>query len=248
MAKDSSGVIILGLGAAVAVYGYTQGWFSSLFGSAAAAPASAAGGSGVSTSGGSTATGGGVTPTAASTPTAPSQPSYSGPSLDQMFQALQSAVGAAYGGDPALTCGGGGSLSGFGVLATKTPGGMNPGSGVQVIKAIGSRPSYGIVMNAPRTTATSDGTGAPTSAPSCPALNVIATYDVFNWYLVAAVPSIGTAPSPPDHTSQISLQDYWTWAAPQLKQQIPGLAGGFNGGLGAYAELSMILQRQRDGY
>ena len=232
MAKDSMTPILLLGGAGLAYWGYTQGWFSSLFGAAAAVPAS----SGASSPGAAAGTGSGPGTPA---PSGPSQPSYSGPSLDQMFQSLQSAVQAAYGSDPALSCGVGSpqSLSGYGAVEANAPRGQTNAVAVSRVIAAQSNPlSGGVVTNAPR--------GAVSGSCS----NPLATYDVFNWYLVSAVPSVGSAPNPPDHTTVISLTDYWVWAAPLLKQAMPGLAGGFNGGFGGYAELGMILERQAGGF
>jgi hypothetical protein len=72
------------------------------------------------------------------------------------------------------------------------------------------------------------------SAPArCAAGSIQATYDVFNWYLLKANPSISAPPNAPDHTTQITLTQYWQWAAPLLKAQIAGLSGLGRHGLGA---------------
>jgi len=237
MAKDGMGTLLgVGIVGGLAYWGYTQGWFASFFGSAAASP-NAAGGSA------STPSSPPALPPASPTSTGGAgASSYSGPSLDQMFQSLQSVVQAAVGSDSALSCGGGsaGSLSGLGARpgVAPRPDAGSPSVGVLISRgpsaSSGIAPNQGIVTNKPRVSG------------SCS--NPEATYDVFNWYLVnAANVGVSSAPNPPDHTSVISLSDYWTWAAPQLKQMMPGLAGGFNGGLGAYAELGRILQMQAGG-
>lgn len=241
MAKDGNGTLIgLAIAGAVGYYGYTQGWFSSLFGSSAASSGSST--SGAPGGAGTSSSGSGAAPYAPS-----SSPSYSGPSLDQMFQSLQAAVKAAFGVDPHLSCAG---MSGFGILpghgtstGTSAPPTPPPIIGRQGFVTdpnplqITDRRIGGVVAQRP---------AAPVSGPSSCA-NPMATYDVFNWYLTnrAGGPA---GPNPPDHTSVVSLTDYWTWAAPLLKQAIPGLAGGFNGGLGGYAELGMILERQAGGF
>lgn len=231
MAKDSMTPILLLGGAGLAYWGYTQGWFSSLFG-ASAAPASSGAPS-------TAPAGGTVGPTATSSQASvpASTPSYSGPSLDQMFQSLQTAVRAAYGSDQALSCAVGSpqSLSGYGAVETNAPRTQTNTAVSRLIAARSIPLTGGVETNAPR--------GAVSGSCS----NPLATYDVFNWYLAKAVPSV-TPPGPPDHTTVISLNDYWTWCAPLLKQAMPGLAGGFNSGFGGYAELGMILERQAGGF
>ena len=75
------------------------------------------------------------------------------------------------------------------------------------------------------------------SAKPATCSNPYATYDVFNYYLVAAGVGVSTAPNPPDHSTQLSLSDYWAWAAPELQQAMPGLSGdaALYAGLGAFA-------------
>ena len=235
MAKDSSTLIGLGIAAAVGYYGYTQGWFSILFGSwtssnvtAAAAP--------------SGATSSSVTAASSATPASTSQPSYSGPSLDQIFEALLQVTQAAYGSDPAVTCSasgiaGFGLVPGHGVTQTATPvvGTSRLGYNPVPVTSVPVRPVGGTVSN--RSVVPAAAVVAPCSMP-------YATADVFNWYLVnRANVGVNVGPNPADHTTVMSLQDYWTWAAPLLQQSMPGLAGGW-GGLGAYAELGRILQMQ----
>jgi len=63
------------------------------------------------------------------------------------------------------------------------------------------------------------------SAFSGTASNPVASYDVHNWYLVNRA-NVGVKDGElvaPDHTSQISLNDYWSWASGQLSNQ--GLVG-----------------------
>jgi hypothetical protein len=136
-----------------------------------------------------------------------------------MFSALQSAVAAAYGSDPALTC---------------SPGmGLVDRSPIIIGKQIG--PVLGTGM--PAGPASNISSVTPVAAPSTCA-NPYALYDVFNWYLVnRANVGISSAPAPPDNTTVLSLSDYWAWAAPLLQAQIPGLSGygAMYAGLGALA-------------
>ena len=230
MARDSMTPLLLIGGAGLAWWGYTQGWFAGLFGSSAAATASSATSQGTTTTGAAASV---ASPSGASAPpppASPSQPIYSGPSLDQMFQALLKAV-QADSSNPAMSCAAN-SLAGFGVTRSTL-----------------TRAGGGIVANPPRTIATAPTGGTtPTATPALTGgacSNPVGTYDDFNWYLVnRANVGVSTAPNPPDHTSQITLTDYWTWAAPALQQMMPGLAGGFGRGLGGYAELGAILRRQ----
>ena len=190
-------------------------WLSTQNAAATATPSSSTSPApGASPTGGSP---GAVTPAnspapAASAPPSTSAPVYSGPSLAQMFQALLAAV-QADASNPAITCGVGtpSNLSGVGAVETNAP-------RTSTTSVIASRSiplvNGGVVRNTPRV------------SPSGPCANPIGTYDDFNWYLVnRANVGITSAPNPPDHTSQITLTDYWAWAAPLLQQQIPGLSG-----------------------
>lgn len=215
MAKDGGGNTILIVGAlGVAVYGYFQGWFASLaIGTEpynAYAPAAAA--SPTTTGTTSTVT---TTPTAVATTSA-----YSGPSLAQMFAALRKAEQAAFGSDSSLTCGGGGAMSGLGIL--RAP------SSIDVTRASGSAPSRG---------------QSTVAAPVTSCANPYATYDGHNWYLTQRA-NVGVTDgqlAAPDHTTLVSLSDYWAWAAPLLQRQIPGLAGLGN----VYAGLNDLARRAR---
>ena len=220
MAKDSGSTILILGAVGVAVYGWYQGWFASLLGT----PASASSVPAATTAGAATPT---AAPAAASTPASPAAPAgYGGPSLAQMFAALQSAVAASYGSDPALSCGSSGNLSGLGLVrlvggpVLRTPGGA-------------TSPSAG----APA------GSSAPASSQPATCSNPIAsTYDVFNWYLVnRANVGVSSAPTPPPNNGPVSLSDYWAWAAPLLQAQMPGLAG-----LGhVYRGLGLLVHRMR---
>ena len=79
---------------------------------------------------------------------------------------------------------------------------------------------------------------------SCGTGGVTSTYDVFNWYLVAANVGVSAGPAPPDHTSQITLAQYWAWVAPILQQQMPGLAGLGN----VYAGLGALVRQVKRGW
>lgn len=220
-------LMLLGFGG-IAYYGYTQGWFNSFLG--ASSPQVGQNLATGTPSTGSTGTPGNATSAPAS---------WSGPSLDTMFANLLAAEQAAIMAsvpDPALSC------PGAAVTAAPLP--VNGGG------SIATNP------NAPRTangqpTGTIVGTPAALSgfgASGC--LNPVATYDVHNWYLVNRANSgIVSAPANSDHTTEISLSDYWVWAAPLLQASNPGLSGGFGRGLGAYAELGRIVQieKQRRG-
>lgn len=85
--------------------------------------------------------------------------------------------------------------------------------------------------------------GAADPALTGSASNPVASYDVHNWYLVNRTDAGLTDGQlqAPDHTTQISLTDYWAWAAPQLQQAMPGLTGlGY-----VYAGLGAIARMQR---
>lgn len=211
-----------GLGTLVTVglVGLAGWWIYENFFAAAAAAAPAAGGVAPQTGAPAASSG---TPAAAST--APTTPVYSGPDLDTIYAALQSAVVGAFGTDPALTCPSGAGVSAVSAGATA----LRSITAPQItIPEQGGHPAA-VAGGIPRRTVAT----GQTSAPSCPAASITATYDVFNYYLMKAVPSIGSAPNPPDHTSTLTLSGYWQWAAPVLQQQIPGLSGLGRAGLGA---------------
>jgi hypothetical protein len=179
--------------------------------------------------------------TTPSTPSAPSTPAYSGPSLDQMYANLQASVQAAYGSNPALSCGTttGTGVSGFGGFGATPSRMLQPvgGSSSRSLQPVGTTsPSRLRSVNTQPvivgTMIPSSG-GTQTPPANCPTGSIQATYDDFNWYLLQANPSISAPPNAPDHTSQITLNQYWQWAAPLLKQQIPGLSGLGRYGLGA---------------
>lgn len=220
-----------GIGA-LAYYGYSQGWFSSFFGTPAAA--SPAVGTNLAT--GQPAAGSTGTPAAGGgTPT----PTWRGPTLDQMYAATLAAEQAAMSAsvpDPALTCVGSVAITPGTAAAPATP----VGGGVVATNPNQRRTATGApITPVTGTPAALSGLGAACSMPQ-------ATYDVHNWYLVNRANSgITAGPEPPDHTTVVSLADYWTWAAPLLKAANPGLAGGFGRGLGAYAELGRLMQMQR---
>lgn len=155
------------------------------------------------------------------TPATPAAPAYTGDTLSQMFSALQSTVAAAYGEDLALTCSPSG-VSGLGVIERASMPGAGRSNVFQptpiAIVSPGGSPNIP-VGGSTQTPAASMNTVPATCS------NPYATYDVFNYYLVAANVGVSTAPAPPDHTTQLSLTDYWAWAAPLLQEQIPGLSG-----------------------
>lgn len=213
---EESGIgtaVIWGVVGLIGYWVYTS-FFSSSTSTAATAPPPAGGSPAVppsSTSGGSPS---GSTPPAPG----PAAPAYAGPSLDQMYTLLQSAVVAAFANDPALSCPASG-VSGLGI---------GPRTGPAVVS---TDPSPGFRAHADR----SGFLRQPVGKPTCPAAQITASYDVFSYYLLQAVPSIKTAPAPPDHSS-LTLSAYWQWASGALQAQIPGLSGLGNviGGLGAW--------------
>lgn len=146
-----------------------------------------------------------------------------------MYRALRSALAAAVGSDPAVTCGG---LSGFGAGprggGSAIVGPVNvPGQRVRISSLPGVRARLPLPAAGP-------------AAPPASCSSYSATYDVFNWYLVnRANVGISTAPAPPDHTSVITDAQYWAWAAPLLQAQTPGLAGW---GLGNFASIGRICR------
>lgn len=104
MPKDNTSMFIWIGAAAVAVYGYSQGWFSGLLGTTAASSTTPASGSTVVVSNSPPAD---TTPAKSAPPvqaSAPAKPGYSGPSLSTMFSALLAAEQASYAGDTALQC------------------------------------------------------------------------------------------------------------------------------------------------
>ena len=221
-------LLMLGGIGALAYYGYSQGWFSAFLGTAAAA---------TPTVGTNLATG---QPAATGTQTgSPAVPTWAGPSLDQMYTALLAAEQAAMSAsvpDPALTC--------LVVPGSTTSNAVNTTpitSGSIATNPNAARTATGQALSTPTYTQSAlSGLGAVSCAMP------LATYDVHNWYLANRANSgIAAGPEPPDHTTVVSLADYWTWAAPLLKAANPGLAGGFGRGLGAYAELGRLMQMQR---
>ena len=228
-------LLLLGGAGAILYYLYSQGFFASFMGSPAGSPAvgtNLATGTPAAGSTGTPAAGSTGTPAGGGTPTA----TWAGPTLDQMYAATLAAEQAAMSAsvpDPALTC--------VGVTSSSTVVSTRPG--VSTVPVGGG--SIAVRPNAPRTAIT----GTPSALSGLGAASCAmpqATYDVHNWYLVNRANSgITAGPEPPDHTTVVSLADYWTWAAPLLKAAHPGLAGGFGRGLGAYAELGRLMQMQR---
>lgn len=219
-------ILLIGGFGAIGYYLYSQGFFSSFLGTPAAG--SPAVGTNLAT--GQPASG--TTP--AATSGSPPASTWTGASLDQMYAALLAAEQAAMTAsvpDPALSC--------AGVTApTATPVAGRPGVSTVPVGggSIAVRPP---VRSGSGTAAALSGLGAACAMP-------MATYDVHNWYLTNRANSgITAGPEPPDHTTVVSLADYWAWAAPLLKAANPGLAGGFGRGLGAYAELGRLMQMQR---
>lgn len=218
-------ILLIGGFGAIAYYLYSQGFFSSFLGTpAAGSPA-------VGTNLATGQTGGTGTPPAST---------WSGPSLDAMYAATLAAEQAAMSAsvpDPALSCAGGVAITPGTAAAPLTP----VGGGSVATNPNAARTAAGQTTTTPTYTQSAlSGLGA--AACAMPQ----ATYDVHNWYLTNRANSgIAAAPEPPDHTTVVSLADYWTWAAPLLKAANPGLAGGFGRGLGAYAELGRLMQMQR---
>ena len=224
MAKDSTQTLVtLGILGAAAYFAW-QWWQTNCVAGATGFPCSmlpASTAAAATTTSTTTPT---ATTTTASTP-APATPTYSGPSLSVMFSALQSAVAAAYGSDPALTC-----SPGMGIV-DRSPIII----GKQIGPVLGTGMPAGPASNISSVTPVSATSGA-TRPSRC--ANPYALYDVFNWYLVnRANVGISSAPAPPDNTTVLSLSDYWAWAAPLLQAQIPGLSGygAMYAGLGALA-------------
>lgn len=215
--------MMLGGIGALAYYGYSQGWFSAFLGTPAAASPAV---------GTNLATG---QPAATGTQTGtPPVSTWAGPSLDQMYASLLTAEQAAMSAsvpDPALSCAGS-------VISATAP--VVNGGGTVATDPNAARTAAGQAASTPTFTQSAlSGLGDACALP-------IATYDVHNWYLTNRANSgITAGPEPPDHTTVVSLADYWTWAAPLLKAANPGLAGGFGKGLGAYAELGRLMQMQR---
>ena len=227
---DAVGTLLMlgGIGA-LAYYGYSQGWFSAFLGTPAAASPAV---------GTNLATG---QPAATGTQTGtPPVSTWAGPSLDQMYASLLTAEQAAMSAsvpDPALSCAGGVAITPGTAAAPLTP----VGGGSVATNPNAARTATGQTTTTPTYTQSAlSGLGAAACAMPH------ATYDVHNWYLTNRANSgITAGPEPPDHTTVVSLADYWAWAAPLLKAANPGLAGGFGRGLGAYAELGRLMQIQR---
>lgn len=217
-------LLLIGGFGAIAYYLYSQGFFSSFLGTPAAA---------------SPAVGTNLATQTAGTGTPPAS-TWSGPSLDAMYAATLAAEQAAMSAsvpDPALSCAGGVAITPGTAAAPLTP----VGGGSVATNPNAARTATGQTTTTPTYTQSAlSGLGAASCAMPQ------ATYDVHNWYLTNRASSgITAGPEPPDHTTVVSLADYWTWAAPLLKAANPGLAGGFGKGLGAYAELGRLMQMQR---
>ena len=212
--------------------------YSTFFSGAAAVPASPA--PGASPAGGTAAAGGGPASPSPAASSAPTPASYSGPSLAQMFAALKAKVATAYqNGETAVTCqqsfGTASNLSGFGAIEANAPSARTSAAatgGVSRVIAARSIPlTGGIVTNAPRVTAPA---GCSTYS---------ATYDVLNWYLTqTGMLGQTVTPDPPDHTSIVTLEQYWAWVSPLLQQQIQGLSGMGRWGLGHIGNIRAIVR------
>jgi pyruvate/2-oxoglutarate dehydrogenase complex dihydrolipoamide acyltransferase (E2) component len=236
MAKDSSSIILLVGGAAVAYYGYTQGWFAS-FGFAptvAAATASLTAPTPTMPAADSS------TAVAAATP-ATSASGYSGLSLAAMFSALKARIAQSYGTDPALTCGGQ-SSGGDGMAAAlaqyqKAQQDMQLASTAQdSVSAIATASQE---LAAALAAIQAAGGSSPATCD-----NPTSGYDNFNWYLMNSGVGVSAAPQPSNGGAQVTLTDYWAWVAPLLQKQIPGLAG-----LGdVYAGLGELVRQTRRGW
>lgn len=199
-------------------------WIYSTFFSGASTAAS----SSVSTPGGTGTGAGSGSGSAAppSSPAAPSLPTYSGPTLAQLYQSLLSAVQAGYnGGDKSVTC---------------------PGSDPSSAMA-GCQSQYQITAANPLTAPAAAQTLAAclelANKPPSSCLIPSASYDVFNWYLTnrAGLPSSLVAPANPNHTAVISITDYWSWASPLLQAQVKGLSGLRGRGMGHIANIRSIV-------
>ena len=241
MAKDSTGLILLAGGAAVAYYGYTQGWFASWgLSPAAATPAPAP-----------TPTMPAAASTSAALPSATTMPataatpagsSYSGPSLAAMLAALTAKVQASIGSDSDLIC----PASSNSAVSQATANLQAAQTALAQAQAsmipANVQSAMQDVVTATQALAAAAGSA---SASTCAVSSVVATYDVWNWFLVNAGVGVKDGQlQAPDHTSQISLAQYWAWAAPQLQSQIPGLSG-----LGhVYAGLGELVRRVKGGW
>ena len=74
---------------------------------------------------------------------------------------------------------------------------------------------------------------------------VSAVCDVFNYYLVAA--GVGVSDGMlqcSDHSTVMTVAQYWAWAAPQLQTKIPGLSGLGN----VYAGLGWLARQAKGGW
>jgi len=238
---DLTPILMLGGLGALAYYAYTQGWLSAFF------PVGTVVGTQTQTSPPAQT----APPAQNSAPAATPRPaqssapaSWGGPSLDTIFANLLAAEQAAMSAsspDPELTCPGGTSSTPSPQLACIT---AAQGTAAALTAQGGAIAATAQAQaNAQLALCLAQANAKPsTSSCSMPA----ATYDVHNWYLVyRANAGITVAPTPPDHTTVISLQNYWVWAAPLLQQSNPGLSGGFGGGFGAYWELGRQIVRQR---
>jgi hypothetical protein len=163
----------------------------------------------------------GLPPIPASSPTA-TPAAWSGPSLAQMYQNLQSIVVAQLGIDPALTCTQG--MQGLGIGTGSRGSNLIAGTpietGIVDTNTVNVGP-HGAVAGgvAPRTTPSVRNGGG------CVPGSIQATYEVFNYYLLQAAPAIGMVPNAPAGNPPVSLSDYWNWAGPMLQAQIAGLSG-----------------------
>lgn len=167
--------------------------------------------------------------TPAATTPVPTTPAYSGDSLAQMLAGLTKEVTAAYGADPALSC----SASNSGESVTTAQ--ANLTSTQAALSQSPADPTLLLQLGLDLQALATASSAAPATCQ-----NPYATYDVFNYYLVAANVGVTTAPAPPDNTSVISLSAYWAWCAPLLQQAMPGLSGGH-----VYAGLGAIAMRTR---
>lgn len=229
MAKDSgSGILIAAAVAAGGYFAYKNGLLSSLglSPSAASGPVS------------SPAGGGTVTASPAPASGSPSSPSYTGPSLSDIFSQLKAAEIADYGANSALSCAGAGSV--------------DPAKGAQLgnlqaqMATLQNRAALGDISAVQQLAQISiqiaqleaDISAGAQHPASCS--DPIASYEVHNWYLVNRTNANVPDGLLNDGGQSGPLSAYWAWAAPQLQKHFPGLAGA-----DVYAGLGALIRHAR---